>query len=150
MSTKEPWHSKKNNFEYFQKVFLRRIQCGRIVCYVSKMTFQDGVNRPPRRQSTKNIDFRRLADVNDDDEKEYFTVDIKKCRICQQIVDKNKSIQVRPYIFSTCYSENMKCQLKLMSLNYLKVLPDESRNRGLTLILVFSNFSVQHNHPMPT
>lgn len=96
MSTKEPWHSKKNNLNIFKQFFLRRIQCGRIVFYVSKMTFQDGVNRPPRRQSTKNIDFRRLADVNDDDEKEYFTVDIKKCRICQQIVDKNKSIQVRP------------------------------------------------------
>jgi len=87
---------KEKQLEYFQKVFLRRIQCGRIVFYVSKMTFQDGANRPPRRQSTKNIDFRRLADVNDDDEKEYFTVDIKKCLICQQIVYKNKSIQVRP------------------------------------------------------
>ncbi len=115
------------------------------------MTFQEGVNRPPRRQSTKNINFRRLADVNDDDDEDDFTVDIKKCRICQQIVDKNKSIQVRSQIFSTCYSENMKCQFKLLSLNYLKVLPDESRDRaGFTLILVFSNFPVQHNHPKTT
>ena len=59
------------------------------------MTFRDGLNRPPRRQSTKNIDFRRLADVkDDDDDDDDLNVDVKKCRICQNMVDKNKSIQV--------------------------------------------------------
>ncbi len=57
------------------------------------MTFQEEFNRPPRRLSTKNIDFRRLADVNDEDDED-FNVDVKKCRICQKIVDNNKSIQV--------------------------------------------------------
>lgn len=56
------------------------------------MTFQDGKNRPPRRQSAKNIDFRRLADVNNDDDdadEEHFSTPTR-CKICQKLLDESE------------------------------------------------------------
>jgi len=59
---------------------------------IFEMSFQDGKNRPPRRQSAKNIDFRRLADVNndDDDADDDFSVP-KFCTICQKSLEENET-----------------------------------------------------------
>ena len=57
------------------------------------MSFAADSNRPPRRESSKNIDFRRLADVNDeDDENEHSTSpNFHNCQICQKVISENVS-----------------------------------------------------------
>ncbi len=55
------------------------------------MSFLEGLNRPPRRQSAKNIDFRRLADVNnDDDDADDKFLTFKSCNICQKILNDSE------------------------------------------------------------
>ncbi len=62
-----------------------------------EMSFHDGPNRPPRRQSVKNIDFRRLADVNNHTDDEEDAEDkkssarhqnIKKCDVCKRVIQE--------------------------------------------------------------
>ena len=59
------------------------------------MSFQDGPNRPPRRQSAKNIDFRRLADVNNEDDvidddsvDATLSATFASCQICRKRLDQ--------------------------------------------------------------
>lgn len=59
------------------------------------MSFQDGPNRPPRRQSAKNIDFRRLADVNNEDDvidgdsvDATLSATFASCQICRKLFDQ--------------------------------------------------------------
>ena len=57
------------------------------------MSFAADSNRPPRRESSKNIDFRRLADFNDEDEDEHSTSpNFHNCQICQKVIGENVSL----------------------------------------------------------
>ena len=60
------------------------------------MSFAGGSNRPPRRESSKNIDFRRLADVNDEEEDDLHSIspNFHNCQICQKVISENVSSQL--------------------------------------------------------
>ena len=73
------------------------------------MSFHDGPNRPPRRQSAKNIDFRRLADVNNhsddeedvEDKKSSLRPKVKKCDVCKRVIQETDfSLIVRNFILT--------------------------------------------------